>query len=213
MWVRPVAKCPPARVAIQPPSVEYSKDCGKCRSVSPRSRSWSSRPGPSAPAWIRAAREVSSTSSTRSSALRSSATAGSSKRGSIPPTTLVPPPNGIAFAPASAHQASTCSTSSSVRGAATTSGALLEVAAEAAHDVAVGLAERVHGAVVALGRTDRGERRRRLDARLGQDCLLELHRPLGLGRAEAEMGDDSLRGFADLLVSGLLVLEPPAPVL
>ena len=28
MWVCSVAKCPPARVAIQPPSVEYSNDCG-----------------------------------------------------------------------------------------------------------------------------------------------------------------------------------------
>ena len=28
MWVHSVAKCPPARVAIQPPSVEYSNDCG-----------------------------------------------------------------------------------------------------------------------------------------------------------------------------------------
>ena len=28
MWVGPVAKCPPARVAIQPPSVESSNDCG-----------------------------------------------------------------------------------------------------------------------------------------------------------------------------------------
>ena len=27
-WVHSVAKCPPARVAIQPPSVECSKDCG-----------------------------------------------------------------------------------------------------------------------------------------------------------------------------------------
>ena len=28
MWVPSVAKWPPARVAIQPPSVEYSNDCG-----------------------------------------------------------------------------------------------------------------------------------------------------------------------------------------
>ena len=28
MWVGPVAKWPPARVAIQPPSVECSNDCG-----------------------------------------------------------------------------------------------------------------------------------------------------------------------------------------
>ena len=28
MWVHSVAKCPPARVATHPPSVEYSNDCG-----------------------------------------------------------------------------------------------------------------------------------------------------------------------------------------
>ncbi len=75
MWVGPVAKCPPARVATQPPSVEYSKDWGKWRSVSPCSRSWSSSPGPVAPAWIRAAPDTASTSSTRSIARRSIVTA------------------------------------------------------------------------------------------------------------------------------------------
>ncbi len=44
-----MAKCPPARVAIQPPSVEYSNDCGKWRSVRPCWRSWSSSAGPVAP--------------------------------------------------------------------------------------------------------------------------------------------------------------------
>ena len=34
MWVQTVAKWPPARVAIQPPRVEYSNDCGKWRRVS-----------------------------------------------------------------------------------------------------------------------------------------------------------------------------------
>ena len=75
MWVASVAKCPPARVATQPPSVEYSNDCGKWRSVRPCSRSWSSSPGPVAPAWIRAAHDTSSTSSTRSIAFRSTVTA------------------------------------------------------------------------------------------------------------------------------------------
>ena len=75
MCVASVAKWPPARVATQPPSVEYSNDCGKWRSVSPCSRSWSSRTGPVAPAWMRAARETASTSSTRSSAFRSTLTA------------------------------------------------------------------------------------------------------------------------------------------
>ena len=92
MCVISVAKWPPARVAIQPPRVEYSNDCGKCLSVSSCSRSWSSSPGPVAPAWILAAREARSISSTRSSAFTSSETTRSSPRGSMPPTTLVPPP-------------------------------------------------------------------------------------------------------------------------
>ncbi len=75
MCVHSVAKWPAARVAIQPPSVEYSNDCGKWRSVSPCSPSWDSSSGPSAPAWMHAARDTSSTSSTRSSARRSIDTA------------------------------------------------------------------------------------------------------------------------------------------
>jgi hypothetical protein len=75
MCVCSVAKWPPARVAIHPPSVENSNDCGKWRSVSPWGRSWSSSEGPNVPAWMRAAREVSSTSSTRSRAPRSIVTA------------------------------------------------------------------------------------------------------------------------------------------
>ena len=42
----PVAKCPPARVAIQPPSVESSNDCGKKRIVRPCGPSCSSTRGP-----------------------------------------------------------------------------------------------------------------------------------------------------------------------
>ena len=58
MWVRRVAKCPPARVAIQPPSVDSSNDCGKKRSVIPCAASCSSIRGPLAPAPMRAARET-----------------------------------------------------------------------------------------------------------------------------------------------------------
>ena len=65
MCVRCVAKCPPARVAIQPPSVDSSNDCGKKRSVSPCAASCSSIRGPLAPAPMRAARETASTSRTR----------------------------------------------------------------------------------------------------------------------------------------------------
>src|SRR5262249_20836558 len=35
IWVCNVAKWPPERVAIHPPSVDHSKDCGKCRNVRP----------------------------------------------------------------------------------------------------------------------------------------------------------------------------------
>ena len=95
MWVASVAKWPPARVAIHPPSVENWNDCGKWRSVIPCSPSWRSRSGPSAPPWIRAAREIGSTSSTRPSAPRSMVTAPAYPAGraaSTPPTTLDPPP-------------------------------------------------------------------------------------------------------------------------
>ncbi len=125
MWVSRVAKWPPARVAIQPPRVAYSKDCGKWRRVSPCSRSCSSSPGPVAPAWIRAASDSGSTSSTRSSRRRSIVTTGRSpSRGSTPPTTLVPPPKGITAAPSASAQLSTVSISDSSRGKATRSGGL-----------------------------------------------------------------------------------------
>ncbi len=95
MCVRCVAKWPPARVAIQPPSVDSSKDCGKKRSVRPCAASCSSIRGPLAPAPMRAARETTSTSRSLSIAPRSIVTAPSKRsgtRGSTPPTTLVPPP-------------------------------------------------------------------------------------------------------------------------
>ncbi len=123
MWVWRVAKCPPARVAIQPPRVAYSKDCGKWRRVRPCSRSCSSRRGPVAPAWIRAASDSASTSSTRSNRRRSSETNGRSpSRPSTPPTTLVPPPKGMTAAPSASAQLSTTSISDSSLGSATRSG-------------------------------------------------------------------------------------------
>ena len=140
MWVSRVAKWPPARVATQPPSVEYSKDCGKWRRVSPCSRSCSSSPGPVAPAWIRAASEIGSTSSTRSSRRRSSDTTGRSpSRGSTPPTTLVPPPNGITAAPSASAQPSTVSISDSSRGNATRSGGFSNSPVEPPHHIPIGL--------------------------------------------------------------------------
>ena len=61
-------------------------------------RAGASSAGPATPAWIRAARDTGSTSTTRSSRDRSSETTpsrSSGTRGSTPPTTLVPPPNGM----------------------------------------------------------------------------------------------------------------------
>src|SRR6202011_2997445 len=49
-----------------PPNVEYSKLCGKCRRVRAWGLSCASSAGPKIPASMRAAREVRSTSTTRS---------------------------------------------------------------------------------------------------------------------------------------------------
>ena len=80
MWVRRVAKWPPARVAIQPPSVESSNDCGKKRSVRPCAASCSSSARAARAAPMRAARETASTSSSPSSAPRSSDRAVEARR-------------------------------------------------------------------------------------------------------------------------------------
>ena len=87
MCVEPVAKWPPARVAIQPPSVEYSNDCGKWRSVRPCGRSWSSSTGPVAPAWMRAAPEtrVDLEHPVERAQVDRHGRRGSSRRGSTPP--------------------------------------------------------------------------------------------------------------------------------
>jgi hypothetical protein len=74
---------------------------------------------------MRAARDVRSISSTRSSLPRSIVTAAAclpSAGGSTPPTTLEPPPYGIAAAPAAAHQSRTAVSSASSRGRAIASG-------------------------------------------------------------------------------------------
>ena len=100
MWVCRVAKWPPARVAIQPPRVENSKDCGKWRRVSPCARSCVLQPGPVAPAWIarRPATGVDLEHPVQPPQVERHG-GRSPKRGSTPPTTLVPPPNGITAAP------------------------------------------------------------------------------------------------------------------
>ena len=170
-------------------------------------------PGPVAPAWMRAARETGSTSSTRSSARRSSATTpacGGPGIASMPPTTLVPPPTGTTR-PRSRPRTSRARarSSASSRGQATASGGCGNSPRKRAHDVEVG---------AALGvRAPRGRRRvagrRGLEPRRGQLDVLERDRQLGLALAEAEMRGEARRGGAQLVVRGLLVLEAPAPVL
>ena len=90
---------------------------------------------------------------------------------------------------------------------------VVEAAAEGAHDVAVGLAVGVRGALVQLGRADLGERGRRLEPRRRQLHVLERYRALDLGVAEAEVRADRGRGLEHMLVRRLLVLEAPAPEL
>jgi hypothetical protein len=80
--------------------------------------------GPSVPARMRAARLISSTSTTPARPRRSRLTTGRERsRHSTPPTTDVPPPYGTTVRPSAAAQSSTAATSSSVDGCATTSGA------------------------------------------------------------------------------------------
>jgi hypothetical protein len=92
--------------------VDHSNDWGKWRRLRPCGRSWPSTAGPSAPAWMRAARDTSSISSTRSMAVRSIVTTLPADAGGFtPPTTDDPPPNGTTMWPASLHQSSTASRS------------------------------------------------------------------------------------------------------
>ena len=95
MCVGPVAKWPAARVAIQPPSVERSNDCGKKRSVIPCSASCSSIRGPVAPGLdARGARDAVDLQHAVEPAEveRHGAVVARAGTGSAPPTTLVPPP-------------------------------------------------------------------------------------------------------------------------
>ena len=174
------------------------------------------KPGPVAPAWIRADSDTGSTSSTRSSALTSIVTtpgeAARRSAASTPPTTLVPPPNGITAAPAaSAHSSASASSSLGAR-AHDHIGRVIEASAKRPHDVAVGTAVRVKRALVGVGETDLSERRRRRQAGRRQRDLGERHGLRGLGRAEPESLREERARAAQFLVGRLLVLIPPAPV-
>ena len=90
---------------------------------------------------------------------------------------------------------------------------VLDLAPEAAHDVAVTPAERVRDALIRVGAHQVRERRRRLNARPRQLDRLQRHRLLDLRGAEAELLAHTRRRRLELLAVERLVLEPPAPVL
>ncbi|MPN34181.1 hypothetical protein SDC9_181674 [bioreactor metagenome] len=114
-----LSDCMPVdRVAIQPPSVEWVNESGKCPIVQPRRPSCSSICGPSAPAWIRASPDSSSISSTLVIRPRSTETTvrRSAGIGSRAPTMFEPPPNGISTASASTQVSTICCTWASSAG-------------------------------------------------------------------------------------------------
>ena len=118
----------------------------------PCGRSWSSSAGPSTPAWMRAAREARSISSTRSSRAEVDRHDARDTRrrpaASTPPTTLEPPPYGIAASPRVGAPVEQRRRRRPRRaGSATTSGGFAKSRAKRAHDVAERLAVGVAGAI------------------------------------------------------------------
>ncbi len=92
-------------------------------------------------------------------------------------------------------------------------GGVREVPPEAAHDVGVRAAPRVHRARVGVGGADLRERRRRHNARRRQARLLQRHRLLHLERPlPPEVRREAAGRGAHLLGGHLLVLVPPPPV-
>ena len=92
-------------------------------------------------------------------------------------------------------------------------GWVVELAAEAAHDVAIRLPQRVRRARVAVHGRDLGQRVGDLDPRRAQRDVLERDGPLDLGLAEPEVRSQAERRLADLLERRLLILVAPPPVL
>ena len=164
----------------------------------------------------RAARETRSTSSTRSSAPQVDRHRGrvALDRGSTPPTTLVPPPNGIAAAPADGAPVEQPRHVGLVARARDHVGRVVDLAAEGAHHVAVGPAVGVGGALVGVGRADLGQRRGRLEPRgAGARGPSSRHRALDLRGPEAEVLAGRRGGGGYLGGGRLLVLVAPAPEL
>ena len=206
-------------MAIQPPSVENSNDCGKWRSVSPCSPSWASSTGPVAPAWMRAARETGSTSSTRSSAPQvdrdRAVVARAATSGVTPPTTEVPAAEGdrrdaLARAPLE-HPLDV----GLIARARDEVGRMVEVPAKAADDVRVGLAQGVRGARVVVVGADVRQRRRRAAMRGGAQLAPTPAPPGPRPRRARSRGAPPAppADVAQLRGRRLLVLEAPAPVL
>ena len=124
------------------------------------------------------------------------------------------PRTGSPPAPASAHQASTASTSRLVARARDQVRRVVDLAAKAADDVAVGLAERVRDALAAVVADDLRERRRGGSAAAAAarspraaPAPRRRRRRSRAARAPRSRPAPCARG------SGLLVLESPAPVL
>ena len=214
MCVRCVAKCPPARVAIQPPSVDSSNDCGKKRSVSPCGASCSSIRGPLAPAPMRAAREIGSTSRTRVERLEVDRhrtveavgdprldAADDARAAAVRDDRRVraagPLEHGLDLAP--------------VAWARDEVGHVGVPAAQAADGVEVRLPARVAGADALVVGADPAQVRRAPQARRRQRDRLGRDGLLGLGLAEAEEGDEARRGGARVDRRDRGVLESPAP--
>ena len=193
-----------------------SNDCGKWRSVSPCSPSWASSAGPVAPAWMSAARETWSTSSTRSSAPRSIVTrrcrgADGGRDAADDAGAAAVGDRGDALGGAPLEQALDIGLVARARDEV---GRVLEVPAEAAHDVAVGLAERVGGARVRVG----ASRSRRAPAGIATRGAASATRSRLTGCSSSPGGKPSCAASAgaparSLLGRGLLVLKSPTPVL
>ena len=139
---------------------------------------------------MRAACEVGSISSTWSRCFKSSVTTGRSVRGgSTPPTTLDPPPQGIATALMVSHQSSTEITSVSVARKGDHVGRIGEVACEHARAVVERLAVAVQQALEVIGAAHIGQRARDGDPRLAQ---LDVFGP-GRGRDLVSRQPEALR--------------------
>ena len=197
MWVGPVAKWPPARVAIQPPRVEKLERL-RDRSAASAVRGellLEARAGRAGLDARGARHRVDLEHAVeRAEVERDGAGVPRPRTGSTPPTTLVPPPYGITARFSPSQRSSTRATSASSRGRATTSGGCAKRAAERADDVevgrAVGVDARARSSWVQIAASAGGAR----DARRRQ---LDAARLLELGGPEAEMrGDAAGRALA-----------------